>query len=150
MIRQPNSRYCFACGRSNPIGLYMKFDYDGERVWSRFRPREEHQGYPGLLHGGLAATMLDEVLGRLCIARNRWMATVKLELRYHAPVPIDQELTLVAEVLEERRRLMRARGELRLEDGTVAVSAVGTYLPLPDEVLERWEEEMRYWKVDPD
>ncbi len=56
MDKQPNSRYCFLCGRENPIGLKLAFFDDGEdRVVAEFTPREEHQGYPGRSMGASPA-----------------------------------------------------------------------------------------------
>jgi len=58
--KQPNSRMCFVCGIENAIGLHLSFYTDDEgRTVARFRPRPEHQGYPGQLHGGLISTLLD-------------------------------------------------------------------------------------------
>jgi acyl-coenzyme A thioesterase PaaI-like protein len=60
MEKQPNSRMCFVCGIDNPIGLHLSFYTDEEgRCIARFRPKPEHQGYPGHLHGGLISTLLD-------------------------------------------------------------------------------------------
>jgi acyl-coenzyme A thioesterase PaaI-like protein len=60
MEKQPNSRMCFLCGIENPIGLKLKFYTDDEgRCIARFRPRPEHQGYPGQLHGGIISALLD-------------------------------------------------------------------------------------------
>jgi acyl-coenzyme A thioesterase PaaI-like protein len=60
MEKQPNSRMCFVCGIENPIGLNLHFYTDEEgRCIARFRPKSEHQGYPGHLHGGLISTLLD-------------------------------------------------------------------------------------------
>ena len=59
MEKQPNSRMCFVCGIENPVGLHLSFYTDDEgRCVARFRPRPEHQGYPGHLHGGLISTLL--------------------------------------------------------------------------------------------
>ena len=60
MEKQPNSRMCFLCGIDNPIGLKLKFYTDEEgRCIARFRPKPEHQGYPGQLHGGIISALLD-------------------------------------------------------------------------------------------
>lgn len=64
MDKQPNSRMCFVCGIENPIGLKLKFYTDDEgRCVARFRPKPEHQGYPGHLHGGLISTLLGLGMG---------------------------------------------------------------------------------------
>jgi acyl-coenzyme A thioesterase PaaI-like protein len=61
MEKQPNSRKGFACGIENPIGLHLAFyTEDDGRCIGRFRPKPEHQGYPGQLHGGLISSLLDE------------------------------------------------------------------------------------------
>jgi acyl-coenzyme A thioesterase PaaI-like protein len=61
MEKQPNSRMCFVCGIENPIGLKLFFYTDDEgRTITHFRPKPEHQGYPGQLHGGVISSLLDE------------------------------------------------------------------------------------------
>ena len=78
---QPNSNYCFVCGRQNPRGLYMKFFDDGENeVCSEYIVSEEYQGYPGVVHGGVIAAMLDEVVGRVAMIgdHHHFMMSVKL------------------------------------------------------------------------
>ena len=60
MEKQPNSSMCFVCGIDNPIGLHLSFYTDDEgRCIARFRPRPEHQGYPGYLHDGIISALLD-------------------------------------------------------------------------------------------
>jgi acyl-coenzyme A thioesterase PaaI-like protein len=58
--KQPSSRMCFVCGIENSIGLHLHFYTDAEgRCITRFQPRQEHQGFPGQLHGGIISTLLD-------------------------------------------------------------------------------------------
>jgi len=151
MEKQPNSRMCFVCGVENPIGLHLFFYTDDEgRCIARFRGREEHQGYPGCLHGGLISTLLDEVMGRVLTHEEVWAMTGRLEVKYRKPVPLDQELTIVAEVTRNRSRAYEARGEIRLPDGTVLAEGKGLYLRIPDEVVEQARSELDFWEVVPD
>ncbi|MDY7039503.1 MAG: PaaI family thioesterase, partial [Chloroflexota bacterium] len=115
MQKQPNSQMCFVCGLENPIGLKANFyqDEDGH-VTVTWTPGDEHQGYPGLLHGGITAALLDEALGRTMIARDLWVVTAKMEIRYRNPIPIGEPLMVFAEPTCERRRVVEVRGELRL------------------------------------
>jgi acyl-coenzyme A thioesterase PaaI-like protein len=151
--RQPNSRMCFICGTENPIGLKVIFETDGKHVWAQFTPREEHQGYPGVLHGGITFALLDEVIGRAAIGteHEQWMMTAKAEMRFRKPVPIGEELTLMGELTRIRSRTVEGRGELRLSDGSVAVEAMALYIKVPESLAEemkgRMEEEMKYWRV---
>lgn len=151
--RQPNSRMCFVCGMQNPIGLKIIFETDGERVWAQFTPRDEHQGYPGILHGGITFALLDEVIGRAALEMEGppWMMTAKSEMRFHKPVPIGEELILVGELTRVRSRTVEGYGEIRLSDGSVAVEAKALYVKVPDSLAEQMkepmEEEMKYWRV---
>ncbi len=151
--RQPNSRMCFVCGMQNPIGLKIIFETDGERVWAQFTPERKHEGYPGVLHGGLTFALLDEVIGRAAMELDDtpWMMTAKAELRFRKPVPVGQELTVIGELTRVRSRMVEGRGELRLSDTSVAVQAKALYVKVPENVAERMrddmEEEMEYWRV---
>ena len=69
MEGQPNPRMCFVCGIENPVGLKLNFCTDDEgRCIARFRPKPEHQGYPGQLHGGLSSTLLARSAAGSCWA----------------------------------------------------------------------------------
>ena len=96
---QPNSRHCFVCGIANPVGLHLRF-YEtapGEVTVECTLP-EQYQGYPGVVHGGIVAAMLDEVSGRSYMGNGespRFMFTARLEVRYRKNVPVGQPLRLV-------------------------------------------------------
>jgi len=149
MQKQPSSKMCFVCGRENPIGLRMRFYADGEGcVHADYVPREEHQGFPGVMHGGLVTTMLDEIIGRTAIASDMWCMTAKLEIRFKKPVPIGAPLKLKGEIVKKSNRMLEGRGEIRLEDGTLAVEAIGTYLRIPDAQMEEYKIALGGWRVD--
>jgi len=152
--RQPNSRMCFVCGMRNPIGLKIIFEGDGERVWANFTAEEQHQGYPGVLHGGITFALLDEVIGRAAMELDEsspWMMTARAEMRYRKPVPIGEELTLVGKITRVRSRAVEGTGEIRLSDGSVAVEATAMYVKVPASLAEQMKdgmaEEMEYWRV---
>lgn len=151
--KQPNSEMCFICGMQNPIGLKAFFyEQSDESVQVRFTPRPEHQGFPGVMHGGLITALLDETLGRASMTRGRmqWMMTAKLELRFLKPVPIGKPLTVIGRAEKMSRVGMTARGEIRLEDGSVAVEASGLFVSLPSDQKEQMEALLPVWKVVPD
>ena len=151
MQKQPNSQMCFVCGLENPIGLKASFYEDEDsHVTATWTPGEEHQGYPGLLHGGIAAALLDEALGRTVIGRDLWLVTAKMEIRYRNPIPIGEPLIVVAELTRVRSRIVEARGELRLSDGRIGAEANAVYVRLPEERKEAMMQALAYWKVVPD
>jgi len=135
----------------NPIGLKAFFYEDNEgRVICKFTPREEHQGYPGFMHGGVISALMDEAIGRVVTALDIWAVTAKLDLKFRKPVPLGEEITVVGELVRLRSRSLEARGELRLADGTLAVEGYGLYIRLPDEEVERRKAEVGFWEVVPD
>jgi len=147
--KQGSSRMCFVCGRENPVGLRAQFTSDGRRIYCTYTPRDEYQGYPGVVHGGVLCALLDETLGRTCflIGDDNWMVTAKMELRFKAPVPTGKPLTAIGEIVRDRGRLLESHGEIRLEDGTLAMEANATYIRAPKEVVERWDVERDEWKT---
>jgi uncharacterized protein (TIGR00369 family) len=134
--QQPGSKMCFVCGVDNPIGLHLDIWMDGEQVWAEFTPGQQHQGWPGVLHGGIQATLLDEIMGRVAFLRHQWMVTVRIEITYRKPVPLGQPLKITARSEEWRERRMIAVGQILLPDGSVAVEARGVYLRLPEQQKE--------------
>ena len=151
MKKQPNSKMCFACGLENPIGLKMAFYEDDEgQVMAKFTTRDEHQGYPGIVHGGIVTALLDETLGRVAIASGRWMVTGRLSIRFRQPIPVGETLTVVGEVIAWKKRVLEARGELRLANGKIGAEATGTFLEIPPEQVEGMEEALAFWQVVPD
>ena len=130
--------------QGNLIGLR-----DG-RVIANFTTRDEHQGYPGVVHGGIVTALLDEVLGRVAIASERWMVTGRLNIRFRQPVPVGETLTIVGEAVSWKKRTLEARGEIRLADGQLGAEASGTFLEIPPERVEGMEEALAFWQVVPD
>ncbi|MBN2793053.1 MAG: PaaI family thioesterase [Desulfuromonadales bacterium] len=126
------SKNCMVCGVANPFSLKTQFfETEEHEVVALFTPREEHQSYPGIAHGGISAALLDEVIGRAIMAhydQNTFGVTVDLQVKYKKPVPLDVELKVVGRITRDRGRLYEGSGELYLPDGSVAVSAQGKYL----------------------
>jgi uncharacterized protein (TIGR00369 family) len=151
--KQPNSQMCFICGMENPIGLKIFFyEQEDGSLQATFTPRPEHQGYPGVLHGGITTALLDETMGRVSLGagREQWMMTAKLELRFHHPVPIGQTLTVIGRIEKLSRVGMSARGEIRLADDTLAVEATGLFVTLSQGQIETMREALPFWQVVPD
>ena len=133
---------CFACGPRNPFGLQLRFERDGERVITRFATREEYQGFPGYLHGGVITALLDEVMSRVSLVLdNRWTMTAGVYVRFRKPVFIGQEVTAVAEHLETTRRVVTARGGVSLPDGSIAAEATGKFIHVPSSTLAKMTRE---------
>ena len=124
------SQACFICGSDNPAGLHANYDEqaDGARL-AHFIAQEHHQGYPGRMHGGIIAALLDETIGRAVMARDASAAIAPRELRvrYRQPVPLGVELVAVGRLAPADGAGLTGAAELRLPDGTVAVEANARY-----------------------
>lgn len=136
--RQPNSQSCFVCGVSNPFGLKLRFytisDTEAE---TRIYLTNNYQGYPGIAHGGIIATILDETMGRAVLGTDpeRLMVTGKMEIRYRHSIPLETEIVIRGRILKDRVRIAQAEAQAILPDGTVAVEASGTLVMIPPDEL---------------
>lgn len=149
--RQPNSDLCFVCGRKNPRGLYMTFYDDGENeVYSDYTVPDEYQSYPGIVHGGIVASMLDEVVGRVAMIgdHHHFMFSVKLGVKYRHPVPTETPLKVIGRIVKLRGRLGRAVGQIIMPDGMIAAEASLTLADVPDEIVSGANLEALGWYVD--
>ena len=148
--KQHNSRNCLVCGMKNELGLKAFFyEVENGELVAIFKPREEHQSYPGRLHGGIASAILDETIGRAIIINNEniWGVTVELNIKYKKPIPLDQELRVIARITKDSKRLFEGTGEILLENGDIAVTACGKYMKIPIDKIADFNEEVEEWKV---
>lgn len=129
--RQRLARYCFGCGSINPQGLKLTFRAAGGAVTAQFTPQPQHQGFPGVMHGGLVATLLDEAMGWALVVSGVWAVTAKMETRFRRPVPLGEPLTVTAQVAKDRGRLLVVRGELRSHDGQLLAQGEGLFMRVP-------------------
>jgi len=109
--------YCFVCGSQNPRGLHVTFERDGPRGCRAEYVAESHDvGWPGLMHGGLLFTLMDEAVAwAVCYAGLRGV-TGKAETRFRRPVTVGTRLIITGEVVDHARRAVRARSEIRRAD----------------------------------
>jgi uncharacterized protein (TIGR00369 family) len=151
--KQPNSKSCFVCGVENLSGLHLKFynTAPGE-VTAEIVVPEQFQGYPGIVHGGVVAAMLDETAGRAHMRGDppRWMVTAQLNVRYRKPVPVGQPLRIVGHAGELKGRVGKAHGEIYGPDGTLLAEAEMVVVDMPDHLLAGADIEALGWKVYPD
>jgi len=152
MKKQPSSRYCFMCGRQNPIGLKMNWYNDEEKkiVRGTVVVPEHFNGYPGVVHGGIVAAILDETSGRATLLGDRHenlMVTMKLEVTYKRPTPTETELTAIGWAVKQNSRRAVVEGKLCLPDGTVTATCRAIVVKPPESFMGDWEEEKKYWHV---
>lgn len=134
VFKQHNSRMCLVCGIENEMGLKARFyGLDTGGVAALFRARDEHQSYPGRMHGGIAATILDETIGRAVMTPENqlWGVTIEFSMKLRKPVPLEEKLLVLGRIDSETKRGFSGTGEILLPDGSVAVEGCGKYLKMP-------------------
>ena len=153
MRKQPNSKMCLVCGMKNPLGLKAFFyELENDEVLAIFHPREEHQSYPGRMHGGIATAILDETIGRAGMIKygeDMWGVTLEFHTKFRKPVPLDTEVRVVGRITGENKRSFVGSGEILLSDGTVAVEGRGRFLKLPIGKIADFDVDEQEWKVVP-
>ena len=149
--KQPNSKMCLVCGLKNPFGLHTTFyELDDNELLAIFKPRDEHQSYPGRLHGGIISTILDETIGRAIMIQSEgaiWGVTIDLQVRFKKPVPLGEKLRVVGRIIKNSSRFFEGTGELLLHDGSVAAEGHGKYLKTPLEKIADFDEDAQEWRV---
>jgi acyl-coenzyme A thioesterase PaaI-like protein len=124
---------CFGCGAANPIGLQLDgFRIESTKVCAGFVPRPDYHGFSELLHGGIVAAALDEIMAWTAILLEDVMVmTGTLELRYRKPAQVDRSFSLEGELIERRGRRLRLAGQM-LDKQTVVAEGSGLFLAIED------------------
>ena len=131
MTLSDNNR-CFGCGKENPSGLKIPFVVDRKKkvIRGEFTPGPEYQGYQGVTHGGIIATLLDEAMVRLAFDLGLYAVTAWMEVRYLAPLVIGEKVHVSAIILKEGRKLVEAAAEVNNSSGVCIAKANGKLIRL--------------------
>jgi acyl-coenzyme A thioesterase PaaI-like protein len=153
-IKQPNSRHCFICGLENPVGLHLHiYETEPGVVETTYTAPDHFQGYPGVLHGGIVAAMLDEISGRAQMGdgeKPRFMFTGKLEVKYRKNVPVGQPLKIVGKAGKVRPRFVEAWAGIYDETGELLAEADAIHINVPEEQFDMSKLDELGWKVYPE
>lgn len=153
--KQRNSRMCFICGMDNPIGLHSQFyNMEDGSVMTPLCFREVHQSFPGRVHGGLLATILDEMGLRALWTdgkEEQFGVTMSMEVKYRKPVPYDEQLFGRGRVVRETSKFFVIDTEILDVDGRPLANAEVKYIKLDVEAISDGvtvHEEMCYLMED--
>ncbi len=115
--------FCFGCGCNNPIGLKLKFTRDGDTIRTEFTPGKDLQGWPGLLHGGILGTLLDEAMSNIAYTTGNTCLTASITIRIRQPIKVDVPLVITARITRQRKKLIETAGQVCLKDGTIVAES---------------------------
>lgn len=155
MLKLPNSRNCFACGMENPIGLKLQFYADPKvdgGIVGEYTVPQVYEGYPGIVHGGVISTIMDEAVSRVFMLQdhNRFMYTARLTTKYRKHVPVGQRLHITGVALKDRGRVAEARAAIHDIHGELLAEGEALMVALPREDLADVKLDELGWRVYPD
>ncbi|TFG93625.1 MAG: PaaI family thioesterase [Candidatus Atribacteria bacterium] len=137
----PGYRECFVCGKENPFGLQITFFKDKKEIKAEFVPESKHQGFRGIVHGGILFSILDEIMGRTAIVVKGVMTlTVEINVKYRTKAPIGKKIIFTAKMTKDLGRMIEAQAQAHLEDGTLLTEAKGKFIVLSPKMQKEVEE----------
>ena len=133
MLIEPNpTNVCFGCGGGNARGMQLTFEQDdaARTIVGRFRLGAEYQGAFGIIHGGVIAVVLDEVMGKVCRFRGVRAVTAEMNIEYLKPVWVDADLVVKGYEKENTGRNLHLVGEIQDASGNVLARSRGRFVIL--------------------
>lgn len=119
---------CFVCGHDNPIGLKLDFLYDDSTAWTWFDSPASFEGYQGVIHGGIIATLLDEVMAKIILSKNLMAVTADLSIRYRKPLPVGLRVKVTGEITLQKSRTLHTKAILADDKGAVYAEGTAVYI----------------------
>lgn len=136
-LKNPYAAYaqynCFGCSPTNPLGLKMEFQEQGDEIVSIWAPAENYSGFHDVLHGGIQATMMDEIASWVVFLKlDTAGVTYRMETRYRKPVRISKgPITLRAKLSGQKRSIATIGVELMDGEGNICSESQVDYFVLP-------------------
>ncbi len=115
--------HCFACGMDNPHGLRIEWTIEGMTMTAHFTPEKKYQGWKGILHGGIIATLLDEAMTRLACATCGGAVTAEMTVRFVKPAAIGSLLLIRGEIVDKKRNLVMMKASIHCGETLIAYSS---------------------------
>ncbi len=114
---------CFVCGRNNTSGLGLTFDLVGNTMKTEFTPLKAHQGFTDITHGGIIATVLDEVMLNLLYRKNIHALTAELKVRFLKATKVGEKLFFSSSIEEKKSKIIKTSAQAKNSKGQTIASA---------------------------
>lgn len=122
MIQLRDNERCYVCGKKNPAGLAVDFivERESRSIRARFTPSDAHQGFEGIVHGGILSALLDESMAKLAFSLGIHAVTAEMTVKFKSPAAPGEELSVFGGIVQETKRLILA--EAKIERGPVVIA----------------------------
>jgi uncharacterized protein (TIGR00369 family) len=136
---------CFACGTLNTHGIRLDLHVQAGRCWTELELADRFEGWEGIVHGGIVATILDEVMAWSLVDHDTWGFTARMAVDFKRPVRTGQRIRAEGWIVDARRRLIRTAGHIvDATGGAILAAAEGTYVPATEERKRALKERYRF------
>lgn len=134
--------YCFGCGKLNPHGLVLRFRrHNGGGIWADFTPQRTHEGYLGMTHGGILATIADEAMSWAITDSGEIGVTARMSLSFRRPARVGEPLRVVGTVTRSHRRVIDAEATIvEIASGEVMAQAEARFMHVSQEQARAWSD----------
>ncbi len=127
---------CFACGQDNPIGLKLRFQWDGKRARAEFTAADVYQGWPGVVHGGIIFCLLDEAMAYAGLFQGVTCVTARMQVRLSHRAATNEPLIITSSVTKKTRKLVETEASVVLKDGTLVAEGTATQFVVNSQAKE--------------
>ena len=130
-----DNQMCYACGTKNPYGFRLNFEHPQKGVLkASVIFSEHHQGFKGIVHGGMMATLLDEVMLNLAWVEGAPAVTAELRVRLLKPAKTGRKIHFEGRLDDAKAKLLKTSAVAKNEKGEVLATARGTCVRIKIEV----------------
>ncbi|TYB31718.1 MAG: PaaI family thioesterase [Candidatus Mcinerneyibacterium aminivorans] len=110
------SNNCFVCGKNNSDGMKVEFVLEDKKAYSELILDRRFEGWKGIVHGGILATLLDEVMAKACIAAGYEAVTTNIETKFKKQVEVNEQIYLEGKVVKKRKKLLYTEATIKIND----------------------------------
>ena len=118
---------CFACGQDNPIGLKLVFNYEKDYCIAEFKLDKNFEGYPGIVHGGIVSTILDESMAKIILTTTEKAVTVEMSTKFRQMLKSDETYFVKAKITKERSRTVETESAIFDKSENVIAQATAKF-----------------------
>lgn len=148
-IKPLEANTCFGCGEDNPIGLKLNFKWDGTTARTSLALGKEYEGWPGIIHGGIVYTLLDEAMAWITRFLKMQSLTIKADVRFRRPLHVGELVNITATSVRVTRKVLNAKAAISLVDGTIVAEGTCTMLRMDKmEDFVKFVEGAIIWDLD--
>lgn len=115
-MEEKEYKNCFVCGADNPVGLKLDFRYENNLALANWQANKKFEGYDGIIHGGIIASLLDEAVAKIILKNNIIAVTTELNVKYFKPFPSDKEVLITGEITDIRKKIIFGKAKISDKD----------------------------------